>query len=124
MKNLSKQYVRWDDLDALGHVNNAKYLTYAQEARFAMLGIFNMVIGRAEVDFKAPINEGNIFIDVAIWVDSIGTSSFTLKYELSSNGKILALIKTVQVTVTEDTLSSKPLTDNQRELLNTYLVTE
>ncbi len=124
MKNLSKQYVRWDDLDAMGHVNNAKYLTYAQEARFAMLGIFNMVIGRAEVDFKAPINEGNIFIDVAIWVDSIGTSSFTLKYELSSNGKILALIKTVQVTVTEDTLSSKPLTENQRELLNTYLETE
>lgn len=124
MKNLSKQYVRWDDLDALGHVNNAKYLTYAQEARFAMLGIFNMVIGRAEVDFKAPINEGNTFVDVAIWVDSIGTSSFTLKYEISSNGKLLAQLKTVQVTVTEDTLSSKPLTDNQRELLNTYLVTE
>lgn len=124
MKNLSKQYVRWDDLDAMGHVNNAKYLTYAQEARFAMLGIFNMVIGRAEVDFKAPINEGNIFIDVAIWVDSIGTSSFTLKYELSNNGKILALIKTVQVAVTEDTLSSMPLTENQRELLNTYLETE
>ena len=124
MKNLSKQYVRWDDLDAMGHVNNAKYLTYAQEARFAMLGIFNMVIGRAEVDFKAPINEGNIFIDVAIWVDSIGTSSFTLKYELSSNGKILALIKTVQVTVTEDTLSSKPLTQTQREMLNTYIEVE
>ena len=124
MKRLSKQYVRWDDLDAIGHVNNAKYLTYAQEARFAMFGIFNMVIGRAEVDFKAPINEGNIFIDVAIWVESIGTSSFTLKYELSSNGKILALIKTVQVTVTDDTLSSKPLTDNQRQILNSYLETE
>lgn len=124
MKNLSKQYVRWDDLDAMGHVNNAKYLTYAQEARFAMLGIFNMVIGRAEVDFIAPINEGNTLVDVAIWVDSIGTSSFTLKYEISSNGKLLARLKTVQVTVTEDTLSSKPLTENQREALSTYLETE
>ena len=29
-----KAFVRWDDLDAFGHVNNAKYLVYAQEARF------------------------------------------------------------------------------------------
>ena len=38
MKFINKQYVRWDDLDAIGHVNHAKYLTFAQEARFAMLG--------------------------------------------------------------------------------------
>ncbi len=30
----NKQFVRWDDIDAFGHVNNAKYLTYIQEARF------------------------------------------------------------------------------------------
>jgi len=34
MKYTHKAFVRWDDLDAFGHVNNAKYLTYAQEARF------------------------------------------------------------------------------------------
>jgi acyl-CoA thioester hydrolase len=34
MKYHNQQFVRWDDIDALGHVNNAKYLTYAQEARF------------------------------------------------------------------------------------------
>ncbi|MTA21277.1 MAG: thioesterase, partial [Actinobacteria bacterium] len=30
----NQQFVRWDDIDAFGHVNNAKYLTYIQEARF------------------------------------------------------------------------------------------
>ncbi len=124
MKHISKQYVRWDDLDAIGHVNNARYLTYAQEARFAMLGIFNMVVARAEVDFKAPINAGNIYVDVTIWIEAIGKSSFTMVYEISSEGTLFAKIKTVQVTVTDDTLSSKPLTDNQRQILNSYLETE
>ena len=124
MKYTNKQYVRWDDLDAMGHVNNAKYLTFAQEARFAMLGIFNMVVARAEVDFKAPINEGNIFIDVTIWVESIGTSSFNMVYEISSNGTLFARVKSVQVTVSEDTLSSIPLSDAQRKILSTYLETE
>ena len=124
MKYTNKQYVRWDDLDAMGHVNNAKYLTFAQEARFAMLGIFNMVVARAEADYKAPIHEGNIFIDVAIWVESIGTSSFVLIYEISKDGLLYARVKTVQVAVTDDTKSSRPLTDIQRDVLNKYLETE
>ncbi|CAB4682459.1 MAG: thioesterase [Actinobacteria bacterium] len=124
MKFTNKQYVRWDDLDAMAHVNNAKYLTYAQEARFAMLGSFNMVVARAEVDFKAPISEGNIFADVSCWVDSIGTSSFTMIYEISKDGTLFARVKTVQVSVTEDTKSSRPLSDHQRQVLNTFLETE
>ena len=124
MKYTDKQYVRWDDLDAMGHVNNAKYLTYAQEARFAMLGLFNMVVARAEVDFKAPIHEGNIYVDVTIWIDAISKSSFTMVYEISSEGTLFAKIKTVQVTVTEDTKSSRPISDVQRDLLNKYLEVE
>lgn len=124
MKFVNKQYVRWDDLDAMGHVNHAKYLTFAQEARFAMLGIFNMVVARAESDYKAPIAEGNIFIDVTMWVESIGTSSFVLVYEISYNGTLHARVKTVQVSVTEDTKRSRPLTDIQREVLNKFLETE
>ncbi len=124
MKFVNKQYVRWDDLDAMGHVNHAKYLTFAQEARFAMLGIFNMVVARAEADYKAPIAEGNIFIDITIWVESIGTSSFVLVYEISNNGTLHARVKSVQVSVTEDTKSSRPLTDVQREVLNKFLETE
>ena len=34
MKYSSKQFVRWDDLYAMGNINNAKYLTFAQEASF------------------------------------------------------------------------------------------
>jgi len=124
MKFTNKQYVRWDDLDAMGHVNHAKYLTIAQEARFAMFGMFNMVVARVEADYKAPIALGNIFIDVTMWVESIGTSSFKLVYEISQEGVLCAVVKSVQVSVTDDTKSSRPLSAAQLEVLNKYLEKE
>ena len=83
-----------------------------------------MVVARAEVDFKAPINEGNIYVDVTIWIEAISKSSFTMVYEISGGGTLFAKMKTVQVTVTEDTKSSRPITDAQREVLDNYLETE
>ena len=124
MRYQSKQYVRWDDLDAFMHVNNATYLTYAQEARFAWSGILEMVVARAEVDYIAPIYEGNVFVDVELWVSSIGNSSFTMAYEIKFKGEIVARIKTVQVAVDMQTKKSSPLKDSQREFLNKYLESE
>ena len=53
MRYQTKQYVRWGDLDAFGHVNNATYLVYAQEARYTWSKMIEMVVARAEVDFIA-----------------------------------------------------------------------
>ena len=124
MRFHGKQYVRWGDLDAFGHVNNATYLTYAQEARFEWSKMLEMVVARAEVDFIAPIYEGDIFIDVAIWVNKIGNSSFGLTYEMKNGDQLLARVKTVQVTVALDTKKSRPITDVEREFLTKYLETE
>jgi len=124
MRYQNKQYVRWDDLDALGHVNNAKYLTYAQEARFAWSGILEMVVARAEVDFIAPIYDGDSFVDVELWVCAIGTSSFSVTYEMKLKGEVVARVKTVQVTVDMKTKKSHPISPEQREFLTKYLETE
>ena len=124
MRYQSKQYVRWDDLDAFGHVNNAVYLTYAQEARFAWSGILEMVVARAEVDFIAPIYDGDTFLDIELWVSAIGNSSFTMTYEIKMKGELVARVKTVQVTVDMDTKKSHPIDDEQREFLTKYLETE
>jgi len=124
MRFQGKQYVRWGDLDAFGHVNNATYLTYAQEARFEWSKMLEMVVARAEVDFIAPIYDGDIFIDVEIWVDKIGNSSFGLTYEMKNGDQLLARVKTVQVTVALDTKKSRPITDVEREFLTKYLETE
>ena len=117
-----KQFIRWDDIDAFGHVNNAKYLTYIQEARFLWAPIVEMVVARAEVDYIAPIYEGGRFYDVNLWVEAIGNSSFTMGYEVvGDNGVVHAKVKTVQVAVSMETKKSRPLTDSEREFLNTYL---
>jgi acyl-CoA thioester hydrolase len=132
MKYLNQQFVRWDDLDAMGHVNNAKYLTFAQEARFLWAteefsgamqetSLIGMVVARAEIDFVAPINEGGKFVDVEITVGKIGNSSFDMLFTISDAGKVLAKVKTVQVAVSVETMKSRPLTDKEREFLNIYL---
>jgi acyl-CoA thioester hydrolase len=121
MRFTNKQYVRWGDLDAFGHVNNSTYLIFAQEARYAWSKMIEMVVARAEVDFIAPIYTGDIYIDVDIWVNKIGTSSFGVTYEMKYENELLAVVKTVQVTVSMDTKKSRPLKDAEREFLNKYL---
>jgi acyl-CoA thioester hydrolase len=117
-----KQFVRWDDIDAFGHVNNAKYLTYIQEARFLWSPIIEMVVARAEVDFVEAIYEGGRFYDINLWVESIGNSSFTMAYEVvGDNGVVHAKVKTVQVVISMETKKSRPLKDSEREFLNSYL---
>jgi acyl-CoA thioester hydrolase len=124
MRSQNKQYVRWGDLDAFGHVNNATYLVYAQEARYAWSKMIEMVVARAEVDFIAPIYVGDIYIDIEIWVHSIGNSSFGVTYVMKNGDEILARVKTVQVTVSMETKKSRPITDTEREFLTKYLETE
>jgi acyl-CoA thioester hydrolase len=125
-------HVRWDDLDAFGHVNNASYLTYAQESRSDFLWfsrqskgqepiLAELVVARAEVDFIEPIYEGGIDVDVAITVSRIGNSSFELNYVISREGMIFAKVKTVQVTINMDSKKSRPLKDDEREFLKQYL---
>ena len=134
MKYVNKQFVRWDDLDAMTHVNNAKYLTFAQEARFVWsTSVFSsamnastlieMVVARAEVDFIEPIYEGGRFVDVEISVEKIGTSSFVVLYTIGDEGKVFAKVKTVQVAISLETKKSRPLTDQEREFLTKYLET-
>ena len=118
----NQQFVRWDDIDAIGHVNNAKYLTYIQEARFLWSPLLEMVVAKAEVDYLVPIYIGGRFYDITLWVEQIGNSSFTLGYEvIGDNGVVHAKVKTVQVAVSMETKKSRPLTEPERELLKQYL---
>ena len=137
MKYSHKAFVRWDDLDVMGHVNNAKYLTLAQEAWFEWShmqhhvkgekpGIRDreMVVARAEVDFLKGITSGGIFVDVVLWVEKIGNSSFHMVYEISNAGELCARVRTVQVGVDHTAAKSRPLSDEEREFLKQYLIQE
>lgn len=132
MRHTAKVHVRWDDLDAFGHINNAKYLTYVQEARADFTWftrqaagktplLFDMVVARAEVDYIEPIYDGGMDIDCQIWITRIGNASFEMEYEIIHKGVIRARVKTTQVAVSVETKRSRPLTDEEREFLAEYL---
>jgi acyl-CoA thioester hydrolase len=133
MKHHRKIQIRWDDLDAFGHVNNAAYLTFAQEARSDFVWfsrqrsgnqpiLADMVVARAEVDFIDPIYNGGTDLDVAICVTRIGNSSFDLQYEMTAGDVLHARAKTVQVAVSMETFKSRPINDQERAFLLPYLV--
>ena len=132
MKFTHKAFVRWNDLDAFGHVNNAKYLTYAESARIdwgqqqfaekADSVLVQMTVARSEIDYLLPITEFESYYDVNLWVESIGNSSFVVGYEVSKDGLVFTKMKTVQVMIDLESRKSRPITDNERSFLTKYLV--
>ncbi len=131
MRHIAKVHVRWDDQDAFGHVNNATYLTYVQEARVEMLWrtrinqglepiLMEMVVARAELDYVLPIYDGSIDIDCEMWIGKIGGASFEMHYELKSAAGLHARIMTVQVGIDTITKKSRRLSDSEREYLVQY----
>ena len=135
MRYHATAHVRWDDLDAFNHVNNAKYLTFVQEARVQMFWtdriknglkpIFDdMVVARAEVDYLKPIYNGALDVDVAIWCSKIGRAAFDLRYEISTPDGVCAKIKTVQVAIDLETKKSRSLREDEIALLNEYFEAE
>ena len=132
MRHTNRQLIRWADLDEFGHVNNASYLIYMQEAKgdFTWYSreragkeplLYQMVVARVEVDYVAPIHKSGGEVEVDVWVEKIGNSSFVLAYEVRFEGSIRAKGKTVQVAVDEVEEKSRPLTSVEREFLEAYL---
>ena len=132
MEYTSKVYVRWADLDAFGHVNNAVYLTYAELARVDWGGkefapkqgssvLVEMTVAHSEVDYLLPITKFGVDYDVNLWVESIGNTSFTVAYEIVKDGVVYAKMKTVQVMIDIDKMKSRPINATEREFLTKYL---
>lgn len=81
--------VRWGDMDALGHVNNAEYFRYMEQARVAWLEAIGMpmveagkgpVIVKATCEFLKPIVYPET-VAIALTVERVGTSSITVSHE-------------------------------------------
>jgi acyl-CoA thioester hydrolase len=99
------EQVRFRDLDPMGHVNNAVFLTYIEQARAALLaevgaatGLedMNMIVARVEIDFRAPVRFGQE-VEISVHASRFGTKSFDLDYELRVDGEVVAEAKSVQV---------------------------
>lgn len=112
--------LRWNDFDALRHVNNVRYHEFMQDGRVALFAGMGLArdylqtighfVARTEIDYLAPIPMDVSEIDLEIWVEKIGGASYTLGYEFKSGEKLFAKARTVMVTVelASDTVTRIP----------------
>ena len=124
--------VRFRDCDAMGHTNNAVYLTYLEQARFAhwrsLWGFGNpqtpadipgVILARVEADYKRPTRYGDV-LDVRHTVAEIGRSIFRYDYEIvDEQGRTVLTAKTVQVMYDYATEKPVPIPEAIRKLLGT-----
>jgi acyl-CoA thioester hydrolase len=116
-----RETVRFRDVDALGHVNNAVFLTYLEEARIGFLvpkgaEASGMILARVEIDFRAPLRTGDE-LEIGVRPVGVGTKSFELEYQVRSGETVAAEAKTVLVSFDYATGRSVEVPQAWREAL-------
>jgi acyl-CoA thioester hydrolase len=122
--------IRWRDLDAYRHVNNAVYATYLEEARDEWMeralgdagDLWDFVLARVAIDFREELTQEDDEVVVSITLTRIGTASVTLREEIRKlDGTLSAEAEAVLVARDRDTGRSRPMTDRERDALAAVL---
>jgi acyl-CoA thioester hydrolase len=116
--------LRWGDMDALGHVNQAVYHELLEEARTALLrtlptpekGAF--VLARVELNYRREVPLSHRFVDVTLRVEAIGRASVTVSQQiLRSDGELAADGQSVLVAWDAERRRSRPLSEQELAVL-------
>lgn len=132
--------LRFGDEDSYGHVNNARFVQFLEDARVRLLseprggttflevsdaGQYTLV-GRHEIEYLAPLNFSREPAGVDVWITAVGSSSFTLGYAVRDTaepgaGTTCALASTTMILV--DRQSGRPvrLSEAQRTALGPWI---
>ena len=121
MTFVHEETVRFRDLDSMGHMNNAVYATFLEQARLAFLSqhgahVQNMILARLEIDFRSPVELGET-IAIAVKPTRVGTKSFDLEYVLRAAERVVAEARTVLVAYDYAEARSVEIPDEWKERL-------
>lgn len=124
--------VRYSDLDAQGHVNNAAYLSYLESAR---LGYYEasdiwhkdsgfktgLVVAHIEIDYLAPIFFGQT-VRVGLRIEHLGNKSMVFEFliEDEQSSKALARGNSVMVAYDNASESSIPVPSDWRAKITKF----
>ena len=124
--------LRYGDLDPQWHVNNARYLTFFEQARYAYLnelGLFTghnflafpLIVADVHVRYIAPIMPGQA---ISVWMrtEKIGNKSIVFHYEIRDDASqaVLSTAETVMVTFDYKEQKTVPVPQSWREAISTY----
>jgi acyl-CoA thioester hydrolase len=111
--------LRWRDVDALGHVNHAVFLTYLEEGRDAFYAQAlgrdpHYVVARVEIDWRAEVRYADRQLRVRIEAERVGTTSLTTLETVRTPAGVTAAEARV-VTVLWDASARKPMAFTEGE---------
>ncbi|WP_458205385.1 acyl-CoA thioesterase [Haladaptatus sp. NG-SE-30] len=119
--------VRYRDLDAMGHVNNAVYATFLEEARLDYFrdvgGVIEDeiegVVAHLEIDYRLPITSTDA-VTAATRVPELGESSLPMEHEIRAGGDVAATADVVQVAFDREAGVPCPIPPEWRDRIATY----
>jgi acyl-CoA thioester hydrolase len=124
--------VRYGDLDPQWHVNNARFLTFIEQARFAYLvelGLWDgksfldlgLIIASAQVSFKAPVFLGQK-VRVGMRTAKIGNKSLTFEYQIEDeeNQEVLATGEVIGVSYNYHTHATQQVPEKWRQAIEKF----
>jgi len=118
--------IRWADIDAYRHVNNAVYATYLEECRDEWLervlgpagDVWDFVLARVAIDFRRELRQEDDTVVVRCRLERIGSSSVTLREEIRpASGELSAEAEAVLVARDPASGHSRPLLERERAAL-------
>jgi len=132
-KHYTEVLIRYGDIDMLQHVNNAKYLTYMEQARIQyaldVMGWdgrwdrLDMIVASVKVDFRMPLYLGDT-LRIYTRASHLGNKSFTMEYLFKRIKKrseeVVAEGNSVMVAWDSKKNHSKPLPEAMRERIQAY----
>jgi len=120
--------VRFRDIDAMGHVNNAVYATYVEQARTeyfrdvldADLSRVSTVLASLSLDFRRPVELTDGAVAVGLDVVELGRSSVTMTHDLRVDGAVVAEGEATLVSLDPDSGEPAPIPPAFREGMASY----
>ncbi len=117
--------IRWRDMDNYGHVNNAVYLNYLEECRdrmveelFGTTETWDFVLAHVGIDFRNELTQADGEVIVRCEVAGFGRSSIRTRERIEkTDGTVAAEAEAVIVPRAPDEAASRPLTDDERTVL-------
>ena len=123
--------VRFRDIDAMGHVNNAVYFSYMEQARMSYLRALGLmperldetpfILAEATCRFKAPVPFGMPLV-VRVRVAEMRDSSFFMDYSIEdqNTGRVMAIGRTVSVVYDYAASKSVPIPPEWRAKIGAF----
>jgi acyl-CoA thioester hydrolase len=115
--------IRWSDVDAYLHVNNAVYATYLEECRDEWVeralgdaaDSWDFVLARVAIDFRRELRLEDEEVVISCALERIGNSSVTLSEQIRTrDGELAAEAEAVLVARNRELGRSRPLTETER----------